>query len=85
MGIRLNSQLKLDKFLRKTYNKFSGKIPSGFSKTFAKGVTRFIKKEVHLSIAEKTQPQELVRNLNELLIAFEKPIDDSIAEVRKKV
>lgn len=60
------------------------KVPGGFSKTFARGVTRFIQKDVQLSLAGKDQPQELLKNLDEMLQIFEKTIDKSIAEFRKK-
>jgi hypothetical protein len=64
--------------------KYVAKLPGGFSKTFAKGVTRFIQKDVHLSLTEKDQPHELLKNLDELLDLFEKIIDGSFAELGKK-
>jgi len=76
--------MKVGQILEKNIDKkFSGKISNGFSKSFATGVSRFIKKEVHLSLAEKNQPQELIKNCNELISAFEKSIDSSIAELGK--
>jgi hypothetical protein len=71
-------------FERLLDQEYSGKVPGGFSKTFARGVTRFIQKDVQLSLAGKDQPQELLKNLDEMLRIFEKTIDRSIAEFRKK-
>jgi hypothetical protein len=59
-------------------------VPGGFFKTFAKGVTRFIQKDVHLSLTGKDQPQELLKNLDQMLQIFEKIVDRSFAEFGKK-
>lgn len=65
--------------------KHPGKLLGEFSKKFAQGTIRFVQKDVHLSLTEKSQPpQELLKNLDEMLNLFEDIIDKSIEEFRKK-
>jgi hypothetical protein len=60
-----------------------GKLAGGFFKTFAKGVSKFIEKNIHLSLTERYQ-QEILKNLDEMVGIFEKIIDRSIEEFIKK-
>jgi len=63
--------------------KYPEKSIDGFSKTFAKGVNKFIEKNINLSLTENDQ-QEILKNLDEMMKLFEKVIDQSITEFRKE-
>jgi hypothetical protein len=72
------------KFVKLLEKEYSGKVPAGFSITFAKGVARLVKKDIALPLTGKDHPLELLNNLEEMIRAFENIIDKSVTELRKK-
>jgi hypothetical protein len=51
--------------------------------TFQKGVSRFIRREIPLSLTEKGHVQKIVESLDEMVETFGKTIDRSIEEFRR--
>jgi len=70
-------------FKRFSDEKYSGKSACGFSKTFAKGVSRFIEKTIPLSLTEKNQVQKILESLDDMIETFEKIIEKSMEEFKK--
>lgn len=59
-----------------------GKVASGFSKTFAKGVSKFMEKTLPLSLTEKDQVEKILKNLDDMVGTFEKVVEKSIQGFR---
>jgi hypothetical protein len=70
-------------FKRFLDEKHPGKSASGFSKTFAKGVSKFIEKTIPLSLTEKDNVQKILKNLDDMVETFEEIIEKSIKEFKK--
>jgi len=59
-----------------------GKSARDFSKTFAKGVSKFLEKTLPLSLTEKDQVERILKNLDDMVKAFEKTIERSVEGFR---
>jgi hypothetical protein len=59
------------------------RVTDAYTKTFMRGVSRFIESEIPLSFSEKDQVQRILSSLDEMVQIFEKTIDRSIEEFRK--
>jgi len=61
----------------------SSRLTDAYTKTFMRGVSRFVEREIPLSLTEKDQVQKILSSLDEMVQIFEKTIDRSIEEFRK--
>lgn len=76
--------MKLGPILQKLLDReLPKKLTEAYTITFQKGVSRFIRREIPLSLAERDHVQRILESLDKMVETFEKTIDRSIEEFRR--
>lgn len=82
-GEPLEFSIKFGPILKNGIEEDSPQKLSKYSRTFAKGVSRFMARDISLSFTDKHQERKILQTLDEIVETFDKTIERSIKRIKK--